>query len=248
MLTGFLLELHGRVFWVTAGHCLKDGLDDLIVRGAIRITGGGFMDYLGVGAQHFHLIPHRYEIGDAAYVELPGHGVDFGILMLDELQIKDLAANNTMPIGRENWIHQPQLTFDIYRMLGIPANRVFRHRLSESSSRLAVQPAMVAIDRITIDEAGSPPPGSETPTDAWFIGRIDPLAKIDDIKGMSGGPIYGFRKHADGRLTYHVVAVQSRWWPHSRTIFGCSLPMIAEAIWQEIDDMFNQFRESASGD
>ena len=25
--SGFLLQLHGATFWVTAGHCLKDELD-----------------------------------------------------------------------------------------------------------------------------------------------------------------------------------------------------------------------------
>ena len=242
VLSGFLLKLHGRILWVTAGHCLKGELDQRIERGELRITGGGFLDYFGHEAKHFHMYPFTYEPGCAWYVEEPEHGLDFALLLLDSLQEQAFAANKLIPISRENWIHQPRLTFDFYRMLGVPADQV-HSALKNGWADLNVRQAMVAINRIAVDEVGEPPPGINVPADDWFIGRIDPGAEIQDIKGMSGGPIYGFRRDSNGQLTYHAVALQSRWWDVSRTVFGCSLPYFAEAVYRQIEAFIQEIED-----
>lgn len=238
--SGFLIEIYGQMFWVTAGHCLKEELDENIDKGVLRVTGGGFMDYFGQDAQHFHRVPFTYEPHSAIYADDPESGLDFALLKLDELQERSFAANGLAPITRENWVHQPDLTFDFYRMLGIPKQCVFR---GKTLGDVTVQQAMVAVNRMAIDEVCEPPFGVKVPSDAWFVGRIDPGAEISDIRGMSGGPIYGFRRNEAGRLTYHAVALQSRWWRESRTIFGCSIPYFAEAIHRQIDEFANSLRE-----
>jgi hypothetical protein len=237
--SGFLMQIYGRTFWVTAGHCLKDELDTNIDKGTLRVTGGGFLDYFGHEAAHRHIVPFTYEAHTGLYIEEPKNGLDFALLMLDELQEGNFAANKLVPITRENWIHQPRLTFDFYRMLGIP-NSVFPDKTLEEVNILQ---AMIAVDRVTIDEVGEPPPDADVPPDAWFIGRLDPGAEIKDIRGMSGGPIYGFRRDDAGNLRYHAVALQSRWWDQSRTIFGCSIPYFAEAIHRQIDEFAQAYKE-----
>jgi hypothetical protein len=52
---------------------------------------------------------------------------------------------------------------------------------------------------------------------------------------MSGGPIYGFRRDSEGRLLYHVVALQSWWDPKTRNVFGCPVPLFAESLHKAID-------------
>lgn len=237
--SGFLMELHGRVFWVTAGHCLKDELDANIGKGILRITGGGFIDYFGHEATHEHIVPFTYEPRCALYIDEPENGLDFAIIMMDTLQERAFAANKLIPVSRTNWIHQPELTFDFYLMLGIPAHRVFPGKTARD---VKVQQAMVAVNRLSPDEVGVPPPGVDVPSTAWFIGRIDPQAAIKDIKGMSGGPIYGFRLGEAGKLTYHVVALQSRWWDTSRTVFGCSVPYFAESVHRQMDDFIQEYK------
>lgn len=246
--SGFLLDLHGVSFWVTAGHCLKDELDASIAAGKLRITGGSFMDYFGHEATHMHSIPFRYELGCSYYVEQPEFGLDFALIMLNKLQVKALAANKLVPIIRENWVHQPRLTFAFFRMLGIPKFRVFTTDLPDGTKDTKVGPVMIALNAIERDDLGEPPPGIEVPSDAWFIGRIDPQCNISDIAGMSGGPIYGFRKDGEGRLFYHVVALQSRWWPKSRTIFGCSMTVFAEEVYRQLGEFIAAFDEEKDGD
>jgi hypothetical protein len=240
VVSGFLIELYGRVFWGTAGHCLKDELDKRIDEGQIRVVGGGFMDYFGHEATHFHMVPFTYEAHCAWYVEEPEVGMDFALLLLNELDVAAFLKNKLIPVTRDNWVHQANLTFDFYRMLGIPKDEV---NPGKGHGDVLVRQAMVAINRVSSDEAGDPPPDAEVPSDAWFVGRIDSEAPIKNIKGMSGGPIYGFRKDAAGNLLYHVVALQSRWWDQSRTIFGCSVPAFAEAVYRQIDEFAQQCKE-----
>ena len=239
--SGFLLELHGAMFWVTAGHCLKHELDAGVASGQLRITGGGFMDYFGHEAMFRHSIPYRYQPGNGYYFDQPEQGLDFALILLNDLQAKAFTANKLVPITRDNWVHQPHLTFDFYRMLGIPTERVFTTERSDGTLDTNVGQVMVALNRIGPDEVGDPPPDMDKgPSDAWFIGRIDPECRIRDIAGMSGGPIYGFRRDKNQNLVYHVVALQSRWWRKSRTIFGCSMTVFAEEVHRQLGEFIAQ--------
>jgi len=210
--------------------------------GQLRITGGGFMDYFAHEATFLHSIPYRYEPGSSYYIEQPEHGLDFALILLNDLQVKAFAANKLIPITRGNWVHQPHLTFDFYRMLGIPKERVITTERPDGTLDTKVGQAMVALNRIEPDEVGDPPPDmDEGPSGAWFIGRLDPECTIPDIAGMSGGPIYGFRRDENGNLVYHVVALQSRWWRKSRTIFGCSMTVFAEEVHRQLGEFIAEF-------
>ena len=236
--SGFLLELHGVMFWVTAGHCIKHELDAGIASGQLRITSGSFMDCFGHEATFPHSIPYRYEPGCGYYIEKPEHGLDFALIPMNYLQVKAFAANKLIPITRDNWVHQPHLTFDFYRMLGTPKERVITTERPDGTLDTKVGQAMVALNKIGLDEVGDPPPDmDEEPSNAWFIGRLDPECTISDIAGMSGGPIYGFRRDKNNNLVYHVVALQSRWWWKSRTIFGCSMTVFAEEIHRQLGEI-----------
>jgi hypothetical protein len=100
---------------------------------------------------------------------------------------------------------------------------------------ISMSQALLGIERIGLHDLGETPWDAEAPpTDASFIGRLSEGCTIPDLKGMSGGPIYGFRRDGNGRLVYHVVALQSRWWDQQRTVFGCSVPLFAELVYQRL--------------
>lgn len=246
--SGFLLELHGFQFWVTAGHCIKDELHAGLSSGQMRIVGGSFMDCFGFEANHKQSIPYTYELGDSYFVEQPELGLDFALIPLNDLLAKGFAANNLIPITRKNWVHQPNLTFEFYRMLGIPKDRVIKQVGKNGVMQTYVGQAMVALDAISPDDLGEPPDDVKgSPSPAWFTGRLDPGCKIESLKGMSGGPIYGFRRDKDGNLLYHVVALQSRWWPKPRTVFGCSMTVFAEEVYRQLGEFFATLSEDIKG-
>ena len=231
--SGFVLSLHSQWFWVTAGHCLTNedataederGLDDLLRTGRIKLLSTGFADYFGLEASHQHCVPFSYEPGCAMQLYRKDLGLDFALIPLPDLIRANFEKNRIIPVSRENWIHQPKLTFSQFRILGFPSHLVQTGKNLNDELVAEFQPVMIGVEGL------NPSNVEDVPPNIWFVGRIPPEVKIQSIKGMSGGPIYGLRKSETGQWVYHVIALQSWWRDKSRTIFGCSLPGFAEAL------------------
>lgn len=60
--SGFLLNLDGHGFWVTAGHCFKDHLDAKIEAGTVNVIGGSFLDHFGHEPKFVEGVPYTYEL------------------------------------------------------------------------------------------------------------------------------------------------------------------------------------------
>lgn len=223
--SGCLLGIGQSYFWMTAGHCLKDQLDEPIRDGTLKLFDGGFADFFGLKVDDKkHRIPYTYNPGDGFYIEDKDRGLDFGIVPLDGLTVKGFLANGVKPVEPGDWLTDRDTTFDHYKMYGIPAYLTKFDRSASGRPYGGIQPAMVAID--PIDRMGDENPLSNE----WFVGRLHPEAAIQHIGGMSGGPIYGFTRVNGNTWTYKIVALQSRWFEKTRTIFGCSLPSVANAL------------------
>ncbi len=219
-LSGFVLTLHDRHFWVTAGHCLKD-FDRDIRCGVLKIFDTGFVDYFGSEAKHVHKYPYQYEPGCEFYIDSLDDALDFAIIPLDLLMIQSFEVNGVKNVSRANWLQQPSLIFERYMILGLPAYLI-------PKDRPAAQPVLVGIEPLDPKTIPDPLP------DGWFVGKIDDECPIKSIEGMSGGPIYGFRRNDQGQWLYHIVALQSRWREGSRVIFGCPMTLFAEMLYQQM--------------
>ena len=224
-ISGFVLALHDTWYWLTAGHCLQR-LDRGLRDKTLRISNGHFMDYFGAGASHRVGLPYAYELGDGRYLHRPDLGLDFGLLKIGELMRKGFESNGVAAISRANWLEQASIQFLHYKMLGLPSQTIDNSTEVNSDGRINadIQPVMIAIDHLNPQQMPDPP------ADTWFSGRIHPEANIEDIAGMSGGPIFGFLRMENGGWGYKIVAVQSRWQPETRIVFGCSVPLFAEAV------------------
>jgi hypothetical protein len=231
--SGFVLSLHDRWFWVTAGHCIwnneangekEHGLDQLLATGRIRILNSGFADYFGSNAEHRHSVPFHYEQGCSMHLFRKDLGLDFALIPLPDLTHAAFERNGIIAVSRRDWVHQPSLTFSHFKILGFPSHLVVTSQSADGNLDMMLQPAMFVVERLDPSEVEG------IPTDTWFIGKIPADVTIKDIRGMSGGPIYGLRKSDTGSWYYHVVALQSWWRKESRIVFGCSLPAFAEAL------------------
>jgi len=217
--SGFILAVHGGWYWTTAGHCLRD-VDAEIDKGHLRVHGSGFADFFGLDAPHVCHVPFTYEPGCGICLYNQELGLDCGVIPLPDLIALNIQANNVIPISRENWVDQSSLTFSFYKMLGFPS-----HQIEELGGYLPTMLGIEPIDPKSLDDA---------PAGTWFVGRLFPEVRIKSIKGMSGGPIYGFRQGKDGLLYYHVVALQSHWREKRGLVFGCSVPLVAEGLHQAL--------------
>lgn len=72
-------------------------------------------------------------------------------------------------------------------------------------------------------------------------------APIEDMKGMSGGPIFGF-KHQEGKgLRYWLIAAQSSWHPSRRITIGCFVRELAGAIASSMEYVAKGLADDETG-
>ncbi|MFN3149994.1 hypothetical protein [Bremerella sp.] len=221
--SGFLLQVEDRFCLVTAGHVLADINDRLRKNGHVAKQHSLF-DIWSPRSTVKERIPFDFTDAETPVLEYqPELGIDIAVIELPELYLKML-SQTIEPFTHERWIHQHNVAFDFYAILGIPGEAAVQE-IKRNSVTTFPDPQVIFVEAaplVAADDANTPLP--------QFFGKILPGDPVGDIAGTSGGPILGFRKNDKGQLHYWPVAVQSRWRARSRTITGTSLPHFALAL------------------
>ena len=223
--SGTLIRIRGATCLLTAGHVLRD-LEAAMDDASVEIKGASLADTFGLGAVTDHPIPFDLRAARASFFHVvdDAAGLDFGVVPLDPHHVGLLRRHDMVAMGEENWLHQHRVAFDGYAMLGLP-EQFTSERLDDSGAGV-VSPTFISLRRL------DPPPGDlRATTYPRFVGQIDPKLDIDSVVGMSGGPIFGFRRNHE--LRYWVVAIQSSWLASRGIVFGCSVPVIASIIAEQ---------------
>jgi hypothetical protein len=239
--SGFVMCVEGVWFILTAGHILKEELDQNLANKRIEIVSCNIADYFGKDAKVRYPTPFNYEDMPRAYIDDEALGLDIGLIFLRPFFQEGLKANGIVPITEENWLTQHRANFESFMLLGFPKEIVDRHTKPVGPGEPMdgmVGAVLISIEQITA--RSQLPPSVEIPESVhhWFVGRLKP-DEVPNIKGMSGGPIFGLRQTPDGGLLYWVVAAQSRWYEKSRIILGCPVPIFAEIIRTAITEHYS---------
>lgn len=231
--SGFVLSIQDKWYWVTAGHNLE-GLEQSLSDKKIKVTYCNLVDYFGSDAISHDPIPFDYEKAPKFYINDKEAGLDFGLVALSLYYQKLLETNNIIPVREENWMHQHEVEFGHYLMLGLP--EVFiRPEIqgSENNEQIIIPlpPTFIPITELT--EIPDDLPKTQYPR---FVAKISDDCPLDNIKGMSGGPIFGFNKESN---RYWIVAVQSSRLRSSdlsrdKVIFACPVPVLATLVAEKI--------------
>lgn len=207
MVTSFVMSVYDQWFLMTAGHCIADIEENM--RNGYEIERCRLIDCMGTGAQHREPIPFDY--GEATATKIcydPKY--DYGVIFLNDHYRRLLAANGVKPLTEEVWEQQPERV-DFYALIGVP------NELSETTAHAAhVTTTLHRV--IALPEKPECFEETDAPT---FFGEIVISEPMTDISGMSGGPIFSFRKEKDGTMRYWLHAIQSRWIPSRRLIAAC---------------------------
>jgi hypothetical protein len=176
------------------------------------------MDSCGYNSKFKTPIPFDYE--GALKTFLAQQGLDFGLVALNTLQRENLKASDIIPVSEENRDFDYRKTLDQYYMLGLPKEFTNSKVESKSGSRIlevSLTPTLVPISRLE-DLPEDLPNKEEYQTDfPRFIGRVINSSPLNELFGMSGGPIFGFNPEGDH---YWIVAISSTWLPSQNIIFG----------------------------
>lgn len=233
--SGTLIEIHGQVFYLTAGHVLKKIEEQLWGNQNVEIPAVRLVDNFGLGPGHLS-IPFDLAGTPLFYIDDEADGLDFGVIHLRSYYVRLLAKGGVIALDEQRWRYQHRVEFQRYEILGLPAEST-SGCLSSSGVGL-VTPTMFPVRRLE----ALPEDAKET-TYQRFVGQIVPELPIDSIEGMSGGPIFGFR-YKDSELRYWVVALQSSWYRSRRIIFGCPLPILASLLSDWIGDALSAQRRT----
>jgi hypothetical protein len=229
--SGFVMSVRGVWCLVTAGHCIEN-LEQPLRAKRILLTSCVLADYFGSAPRVAEPMPFDYEGAHALAIHDSAAGLDFALVPLRDFYRMSLEANGIRAISEENWVAQDPAACDFFALLGLPECLVPDPRgLVPHGDRVAgvVNPTLVWVHPVTL-----PPEDIPTATFPWFIGRVGSAAELSSIVGMSGGPIFGFKKGMDGLLRYWIVAVQSWWRPATRITFGCPVRTFAALVEKEL--------------
>jgi hypothetical protein len=219
---GWILSIHDTWCFVTAGHNLRQ-FELRLDHKQLRPKKCSLYDYFGPDAVHHMRIPFVYQRDRTLYVD--EGGLDFGLVALSTYYQDQLELNNIVPVTSENWVHQDQVDYGIYAMLGLPqelTDEEYVQGQSNEAFMLSIRPAL-----IWFSEPVNPPDNLPQTRFPRFVGQLPDDLPLRSIKGMSGGPIFGFSKKGD---RYWVVAIQSSWLPQRKLTFGCPVKVFAKLV------------------
>ncbi len=216
--SGFLVDVDDVWFYVTAGHILAD------IRRAL--ASGSTFDVWRISdstaGNRFNGMAIPYDFDPARWIVVsdPDRGLDYAAVAISDLYRSLLAAGGALPIGSDAWG-----TFvdesDGWALVGIPAESIDYDDETIIRAKVVVAPL----------KAASTPSGAGAKSENQFYASFadDPTAFVDDIDGMSGGPIFSLRK-VDGTWKYAVIGVQSSWYKESSVLAACPFSSFGEAL------------------
>jgi hypothetical protein len=224
VISSFLISIRNAWFLITAGHCLRDVKKNIKEHGCV-LKKSQLIDYGSLDSRHHHGVPFDYE--SAPKLDLNDDEYDYGIIYLNTYYVNLLKQNNVVPLNEQAWEKQPRDP-EFYFLLGVPENLT------------AVNKDTVNITTsINLVEKCERNPEFFQKTNApTFYGKISLDDTVQDIEGMSGGPIFSFKRTESGQLEYWLHAIQRGWIKSQRLIAAClANPFIAEIkkTMEEID-------------
>lgn len=226
---GTIICIRGNYFFLTAGHTLEK-IDSSLRKEQISIQNASLADIFSSNVKFINPIPFDLANEKRYFINDDEEGLDFGLIALRSYYIQLLIQNGIAAIFENNWIHQHEIKFDNYIMLGLPAEfvpKTITDLAEDSTQMVPISPTLICVKRL--DKSPENIKNTRYPR---FIGQLDHKLQLSSIDGMSGGPIFGFYSNFH---KYQIVAIQSSWLPDRRITFGCPLPILADLISKSID-------------
>lgn len=232
--SGFIISIGGNWFLITAGHVLRD-IERARANGQVLRS-----FYLDDGWNHHSksrmTIPLDFDHEPRDFF-VDDDGSDYAAIYLRPYYRPLLEANGVQPIDELAWERDVPESFDQCVLLGMPSQFLIIKN-STSSRDLELSKALVSIAVTEI-----PRPDFTNKDKDLFYGQLLGLDdELTDIDGMSGGPIFGF-KRIDGEMRYWVIALQSGWFSGKRIIFACRIRQLCEVLRKRIIEQIEREME-----
>jgi hypothetical protein len=224
--SGFLVDILGEWFCVSAGHILRD------IGGAIA-AGSEFdvwrLDDQTAGNRFSgKAVPYAFDLEQWLVLQDDSQGLDYAIVHLAPFYRRQLEAGGATPIKSAVWSDHV-VPADHWVLVGIPSESVHYDGKSVIKARVVVAP---------LRPAETPDLAEQRAENQFYATPLDGSeAFFEDADGFSGGPVFALKRVED-KWCYGVIGVQSAWYRTDMTLaicpftsFALSLePVVAEAL------------------
>jgi hypothetical protein len=223
--TGTVFELLGAWYIVTAGHVLRR-LEEATNSPAVRIEAQVLADYFGVRTTNRMPLPFKPLEQHCSYIDDDSLGLDFGLVSISPLFRKNLDANGILPLSSRQWNFPSAVAFEQHGVVGFPDEYTDGFPSSSGASMVGwVKPTYVPIRRIADDTSKK---------FARFKGEIIDRGDQESIRGMSGGPIFGF--YREGQDTKYLLEALQVEWDRSSLVYGCPVKAMMGVLQARLEE------------
>ena len=189
--SAFVIAMEEGWVLVTAGHILKD-IETALAEG-LAVQSYWLCDH----GPH-HDIPICVDYARATKVHIYQEGADYGLIALDYMYVENLLKNDVIPLPRACWGDSGE--YEAFGIVGSPPQWNQATELQDSV-RLDTAPVFLRCDR------GEMPQDLEKPFPRIALKLVSGAMNengdiLSDMDGLSGGPVFGFRRNQEGRLKY----------------------------------------------
>ena len=233
--SGFVIAVEGEWFYVTAGHILR--------RVAAALAAGSSFDVWRFGDQTAGnrfastAIPYAFDSADWFVLEDSDKGLDYATVHLGGLYRQMLDAGGVLPLDGNSWSDNT-VEHEHWALVGIPSESVSYDQRSQITARVVMAPLI----------ATSAPVSAGNRAQNQFYAKLaeDSENVLNDVDGMSGGPIFMIRDAGD-TWEYNLIGVQSAWYRDSRVIAACPFTLFGTALEPIVSEAIQIARQRSPG-
>ena len=225
--SAFVVTHNGSWFLMTAGHNIVAVEKDVMSLGFL-VTTWELNDAFAGGAFNDRAVPTDLRSGSWQYIFSSDDGLDMASAYLDPFFVRALVANGVTPID---------LVDDLLRLAGLPYDRLVLAGVADETTsfedaRLRQSLFLIPIRPLANAEVH---PALYSATERRIYGAIEgdgwDSSGLTDIKGTSGGPVFGVWFSEDRKtFDYAAVGIQSGWLSSSKQIAASPLDDLAVAL------------------
>jgi|GEM_PF-6922586 len=231
---GFLVyfENHRALATITAGHIvmqLKNAESETTKLGSLRILDRGLCPKDNSG------VPLRLSMVRAYCSYLSDEHPDYGALQLPIYESQQIIASSEVSPVLTNEVASSSEEFEAYFMLGFPISARKQENIVNDGKKCHIRHhlgcPLLPVTPITDGQYAKRANGR-------FVAHIDidDDPGVDDISGMSGGPVWGVRHEREKDcFVIKLVAIQSKWIKPARVIYA----EYAQPFVHELENRFD---------
>ncbi len=236
--SGFLILAKSLLMWMTAGHVLEEIRKLLQTEGVGSIKARWIDNDPNVNAKS---IP--CELAKLRLTSVNIEGYDFGFVLLPPYYAKlILAVKENRPLTEAHWRSDDSFEPEGYYIVGIPQEFTEVKQLSNGPEIYEYKSSATVLSVPVIKEDAAKHLSED---EFWrhdnnFYGKVLPIhndngKELTDIKGMSGGPIFGVRSIDKDKIQYRIIAIQSSWLNQSRFTRGTRFDKVIAILNESVD-------------